>query len=136
MTTYSETHQGLERVLAGFGIIGTALSRTYRDGALQLFVVIGLATAAAATATAWLVAPIEGAVVYEWIGVWTLVVMSVLVLARTAAAVARWAPGALSQANRNYLERWREERLLALARQDYRVAQEIRAIRSRDQSDR
>lgn len=135
MSNFSTTHDGLERVLSGVDTVRDALTQNSANGALQLFTFVGLLTAAAAAVTAWWVAPIEGSVAYEWIGVWTLVVLAVLGISRIVTAAAAWIPGAASEASKAYWASVADERLRAVAQWDYRVADEIRAIRSRDQID-
>ncbi len=136
MSTYSETHDGLERVLTGYSSLTQALARSDRHGALQVFAIVGLATAVAAALTAWLVAPIEGEIAYQWIGAWTLAVLAMLVFLRATAALFDWLPPAWAKFKLAYRYRLEDERLFELARWDHRLRDEIQAIRSRDQTDR
>lgn len=136
MSTYATTHDGLERVISGVDSLKVALSRSSGDGAVQLFAFAGLLTAAAAALTAWWVSPIEGGIAYEWIGIWTLAVLAVLGMVRLVGAAIAWIPGMASNAARAYWASVADERLRAVAQWDYRIADEIRAIRSRDQNDR
>jgi apolipoprotein N-acyltransferase len=136
MSTYSETHDGLERVLTGYTSLSQALARNDRQSAVQVFAIVGLATAVAAGLTAWWVAPIEGEIAYQWIGAWTLAVLAMLVAFRTASALVAWFPPAFTRFRLAYRNRIEDERLFELARWDHRLREEIQAIRSRDQTDR
>ncbi len=136
MSTYSETHDGLERVLTGYTSLSRALARDDRQNALQIFAIVGLATAVAAGLTAWWVAPIEGEIAYQWIGAWTLAVLAMLVVLRAAVALAAWFPPAFARFKQAYRNRIEDERLFELAQWDHRLREEIQAIRSRDQTDR
>ena len=136
MSTYSETHDGLERVLTGFSSLSHALSRSNKQGSLQVFAIVGLSTSVAAALTAWWVAPIEGEIAYQWIGAWTLAVLAMLFVIRAASAVFAWAPPAWTHLKQAYHARVQDERLYELAQRDHRLRDEIHAIRSRDQTDR
>ncbi len=91
MSTHSETHDGLERVLTGFSSLSRAVSRSNQENSLQVFAFVGLTTSVAAALTAVWVAPIEGEIAYQWIGAWTLAVLGMLLVLRTASSVFSWA---------------------------------------------
>jgi hypothetical protein len=135
MSTYSNTHDGVERIISGMQTISSSFARDERNAAPQIFVVVGLLTAAAAALTAWWVAPIEGGIAYQWIGVWTLAVLGVLALTRIAYATLSNAPQILSGWAKAYRARRDDERLMELAKWDHRLADEIRVIRWRNQTD-
>lgn len=136
MSTYSETHDGLERVTAGLSSLSSALSSSNKQSSLHVFAVVGLSTSVAAALTAWWVAPIEGEIAYQWIGAWTLAVLGMLTLMRATAAIYASATPALTRFKTAYRNRLQDERLFELAQWDYRIRDEINAIRSRDQTDR
>lgn len=135
MSSYSHTHDGVERVISGMQSISNSFKRNERNAAPQVFVVVGLLTAAVAAVTAWWVAPIEGGIAYQWIGAWTLAVLAVLAVIRITHETVGSLPLILSGWAKAYRARRDDERLLELAQWDHRLADEIRAVRWRNQTD-
>jgi uncharacterized membrane protein len=132
MSTKRVSHDGLDRVVDGFSNVKTSLPRLYRNGPIRLFLIVTLAVAAATVTTGLWVQSIDGANADDWLAARLLFVVLVLGITWLLSALA----AKVSMGFAGWATAWRaareDERLVELAKSDYRLADEIRVFRSRN----
>jgi uncharacterized membrane protein len=130
MSTNRVSHDGLDRVVDGFSNVKTSLPRLYRNGPIRLFLIVALAVATVTTGL-W-VRSIDGADADDWLAARLLFVVLVLGITWMLSALA----AKVSFGFAGWATAWRaareDERLVELAKSDYRLADEIRVFRSRN----
>lgn len=132
MSSHSVSHDGLDRVVDGFQAARSIVPRLYQAGPLRLFAIVTFSVAAATAVTGLWVRSIDGADTDDWVGARLLFVLLVMGLSfvlnalsgRMSLRLADWR--AARRAARD------DERLMQLSKWDYRMADEIRVLRSRD----
>lgn len=131
MTTYSTTHDGLERVLEGADVLRHSVGPVKGMRIAPTIVLTGMVAAVVALADRWFGEMFSDGFTHEWIALWVLSVAAALLLAKSAFALTAW----MVRSEHGLVARWRraadERRFRDLLASDHRVMDEYRIARSR-----
>ncbi len=134
MTTFSTTHEGLERVLEGSRVLSDAVGPTRSLRTLPLVLLTGIVTAVVAAVAHRLDDWFVDGSTREWLALWALGALVALVFARTAARLG----GAILAAGHRLSARAARRRIdrefLAALESDPRLLSDWRAARDRAQA--
>ena len=126
MTTYSTTHDGLERVLEGADVLRHSVGPAKGMRIGPTIVLTGMVAAVVVLADRMF----GDGFAREWIALWALSVVAALLLAKAAFALTAW----LVRSEHGLVARWRraadERRFRELAAMDHRVMEEFRIAKS------
>jgi len=130
MTTYSTTHDGLERVLEGADVLRHSVGPAKGMRIAPTIVLTGMVAAVVVLADRMFGEMFGDGFAREWIALWALSVVAALLLAKAAFALTAW----LVRSEHGLVARWRraadERRFRELAAMDHRVMEEFRIAKS------
>ncbi len=131
MSTFSTTHEGLERVLEGTRTLSQAVGPTRSLRAVPLVVLTGIVAAVVVLASRLFGDQIPDGFTPEWLALWALGAFAAVLFARVSAKIGHRLIHA-TQGWAGQIRRSQEEAaLMAVARQDPRVLADLRAAQSR-----
>lgn len=131
MSSYSTTHDGLERVLEGTRVLTHAVGPTRSLRTVPLIVLTGIVTAVVAVASRQFADAMPDGFTGEWLATWALGAFAALVFARTSARIAYSLVHAAHRFSGRLAQSHAEQAFLEAARHDPRMIADLRAAQSR-----
>ncbi len=134
MTTYSTTHDGLERVLEGAEALRESVgpARGMRIG--PTVVLTGMVAAVVVVADRLFGEAFGNGFTTEWIALWALSAGAALLLAKAAFRLAGW----LARSEDGFVARWKRveevRRIMSIAQYDPRILEDFEAAKRRAES--
>ncbi|MBP8306442.1 MAG: hypothetical protein KAY46_04210 [Burkholderiaceae bacterium] len=131
MSSYSTTHEGLERVLEGTRALSHSVGPTRSLRAVPLIVLTGIVTAVVALTSRQFADAMPDGFTGEWLATWAVGAFAALVFARTSARIAYAIVHAAHRFSGRLAQSHAEREFLAAARRDPRMISDLRAAQSR-----
>ena len=131
MNSQSYTHDGLERIQRGVEAMSRSVKPASTSRSLPIILLTGVVSAVVAGATRWLGTRLDDGFALEWIVVWAIALIAIVVFAKGVYAASGWLLAASRRAAADRRLRRQDAQLMELAHHDPRVLAEIRAAQWR-----